>query len=200
MTTLLFLLTFLTLLVMVIRLIVKAIRRKPLKQTLKVMGIIAGGYLILWTVFYFISSFTTVPLGTDVCFDDWCATVTKIEKGPAIKIGLPSSPPDSAWMVLHIKMSNHARGIAQKPSEPRIHLIDGKGNYWAYSVRGQRQLENKTGKQPEIGSKLMLGESLETQLVYMVPAGTTGIKVLIEEGPFITKLLLPEDQQVFQAP
>ena len=100
MTTLLFLLTFVTLLVLLIRLIVKAIRHKPLKQTLKLMGIIAGSYLILWTVFYFTSSFTAVPLGTDVCFDDWCATVTKIEKGEAIKTKLSSLPSDSVWIIL----------------------------------------------------------------------------------------------------
>src|SRR6185437_5888884 len=200
MTTLLFLLTFLTLLVLLSRLIVKAIRHKPLKQTLKVMGIIAGSYLILWTVFYFTSSYTTVPLDTDVCFDDWCGTVTKIEKGQAIKTKLPSLPSDSVWIILHIKMSNHARGIAQKPSEPRVHLIDAKGHYWTYSVKGQRALEQNVGKQPGIGSKLALGESLETQLVYAVPVNAADIKALIEEGPFITKLLLPEDQQVFQAP
>ena len=99
-----------------------------------------------------------------------------------------------------IKMSNHARGIAQKPSEPRVHLIDGKGHYWPYSVKGQQALEQNAGKQPGIDSKLALGESLETQLVYAVPVNAADIKVLIEEGPFITKLLLPEDQQVFQAP
>ena len=197
MTTLLFLLTFLSLLILLIRLIVKALRRKPVKSTLATMGIIAGTYLILWTVFYFISSFVTVPLGTDVCFDDWCATITQIEKGPAIKTKLPPLTADSVWAVLHVKMSNQARGIAQKPSEPRIHLVDGRGGYWAYSAKGQQALEHAAGEQPDIGSKLELHESLETMLVYAIPSNAKDVKVLIEEGPFITKLLFPEDQQVF---
>ena len=200
MATLLFLLTFLSLLILLIRLIVKALRSKPVKSTLATMGIIAGAYLILWTVFYFISSFVTVPLGTGVCFDDWCATITQIEKGPAIKTKLPPLTADSIWVVIHVKMSNQARGIAQKPSEPRIHLIDGHSAYWDYSVKGQNALEQAVGEQPGIGSKLELHESLDTQLVYSIPSNAKDVKALIEEGPFITKLLFSEDQQVFRIP
>jgi len=200
MTTLLFLLSFFTLFVLSGILAVKGIRRKPVKSTVKIMGFVAGGYLVLWTAFYFISDFTPIALGTDVCFDDWCATVTQIEKGALLKAKLPSPVTDSAWVILHVKMSNHARGIAQKPSEPRIHLTDGKGAYWPYSAKGQRALDVTAGKQAGIDSRLELHQSLETQLVFEVPSNAKDLKVLIEEGPFITKLLFPEDQQVFRVP
>jgi hypothetical protein len=200
MATLLFLLTFLALLVLAITLVIKALRRKPIKSTLKIIGYMFGGYVVLWLIFYLISGNVTTPLGTDVCFDDWCAAITQIEKGPDLKTKLPPPAADSMWVVLYVKMSNHARGIAQKPSEPRIHLIDDKGNYWAYSQKGQTAMEKVTGDLPDIGSRLALHQELATQLVFAIPADAKKVKVLIEEGPFITKLLLPQDEQVFDVP
>lgn len=138
----------------------------------------------------FISRLTPVTPGTDVCFDDWCATVTGVEKTAGANA-------DSSRIILHITVSNHARGIAQKPSEPRIHIIDADGHYWGYSESGQQELEKTQGKQPGIGSRLALGESLQTKLAFAVPAKAKGLKVLIEEGPFITKILFPESQPVF---
>ena len=197
MTTLLFLITFLTLLALVVTLIVKAIRRKSVKPTAKIMALVIGGYTGLWVIFYFMSAYLTVPLGTDTCFDDWCATVTRVETAPLLPSTMPAPPADSIWVILHVTMSNQARGIAQKPSEPRVHLIDGRGGYWGISAKGQQALEKTTGKLPDIGSRLELHQSLETQLVFAVPAKVKKVKALIEEGPFITKLLLPEDRQVY---
>jgi hypothetical protein len=194
MTTLLFVVTFLTLLALLVTLIIKAIRRKPVKHTIKVMAFIIGGYAGLWVIFYFISGYLTVPLGTDTCFDDWCSTVTQVEMAPR---QLPVPPIDSIWVVLHVKMSNQARGIAQKPSEPRVHLIDGRSGYWAVSERGQQALEKITGELPDLGSRLELHQSVETQLVFVIPAKVKKVKALIEEGPAITKLLFPEDRQVY---
>ena len=94
-------------------------------------------------------------------------------------------------------MSNHARGIAQKPSEPRIHILDAKNTAWPYSIAGQQILEKDEGKQAPVDSRLELHQSIETKLVFAVPISSKGLKVLIEEGPFITKLLLPGSQQVF---
>jgi hypothetical protein len=197
MTTLIFFLTFLTLLVLLVSLIIKAIRRKPIKRTAKLIALIIGGYAGLWVIFYFISGYITVPLGTTTCFDDWCATITRVDRTSALPHGIPAPPTDSVWVILHVTMINQARGIAQKPSEPRIHLIDGRGGYWAVSEKGQKALEQAIGEQPGLDSKLELHQSLQTTLIFAVPANVKKVKALIEEGPFITKLLLPEDRQVY---
>jgi len=190
MTTLIFLITVLCLMVLIISSIVKIIRRKPVKSTLRIIVIIVCGYSAVWLICFFTSSFNPVPLGTDVCFDDWCATIVNVEK-------MPSKQMDSDVMILQVTMSNHARGIAQKPSEPRIHIIDTDGRYWAYSAKAQEDLEKKIGKQPNIDARLQLGESLQTKLAFAVPRTAKGQKILIEEGPFITKFLFPVDQPVF---
>jgi len=97
-------------------------------------------------------------------------------------------------------MSNHARGIAQKPSEPRVHIIDERGNSYSYSAEGQQALEKQIGNQIRLDQRLELHQSLETQLVFDIPKEAKNLKVLIEEGPFITKLLFNENREVFLIP
>ncbi len=121
MTSLLFLLTVLTLLVLLIRMLIKLTRRKIIKGALIAMGLIIVGYGLTWTVFKLSQKLLPIPLGTQVCFDDWCATVVKAERQTA---------GDSTVIVLHIEMFNNARGISQKPSEPRIHILDTTGKAW----------------------------------------------------------------------
>jgi hypothetical protein len=199
METLFFLLTFFTLLILSVIVITKAIKRKPVMPTAKKMAFIIAGYLMLWIIFYINSSYVIVPLGTDVCFDDWCATITQAENGPLIQNRFSMLSADSTYIIIHITMSNHARGIAQKPSDPRIHILDEKNMAWPYSIAGQGILEKVEGKQAHLDSRLELHQSIETKLVFAVPAYSKGLKVLIEEGPFITKLLLPASQEVFIA-
>ena len=197
MATLIFLLTVVTLVILVCVLVTRLIRRKPSKGVLRTMGFICSGYLLLWSFFFFKSSDVTVPLGTDICFDDWCATVTQTDFGTAIQKQFSPIGTDSTWVILHVRMSNHARGIAQKPSEPRIHIMDSQNNAWPYSVSGQQLLRKISGQQPDLGQRLQLHESVTTMMVFAVPHGSKNLKVLIEEGPFITYLLLRDDRMVF---
>ncbi len=190
MTSLIFLLTVLTLIVLIIRIIVKLTRRKPVRRGLIVLGVVVGVYGLGWMVFKLTQEVTPVPLGTEVCFDDWCATVAKTEQ----KVS-----DDSTLIILHIEMFNNARGIAQTPSEPRVHLLGANGTAWPYSANEQRTYEKQNGIQPGIAHRLELHQSMETALVFAVPKNTPGLKALIEEGPWITNLLFPVDEQVFLA-
>jgi hypothetical protein len=157
------------------------------------LGIIFLTYTLLWTIFYFTSSNKEISLGTDICFDDWCATVTQIERQTV----LGNQKPSGQFIILHIKMSNKAKRIAQKPSEPRVHIKDEKGNSWTFSLQGQMALNNLIGNQIAIDQKLELHQSLETQLVFDIPQNEKKLYALIEEGPFVTKLLLQDDSKVF---
>ena len=193
MRELIFIASFIIVFILLIRLIIKLIKHKSIAATLRFILIILFGYIFLWILFYFKSREIAVPLGTDVCFDDWCATITQAERPKT----LGQRNPRGQFIVLHVKMSNHARGIAQKPSEPGVHIADAQGHSWAFSNEGQQALENVDGKQIPIDVKLELHESLETQLVFDIPKQAKNIKAIIDEGPFITKLLLPGNREVF---
>jgi hypothetical protein len=188
MTSLIFLLTVLTLFVLFIRTLIKLVRRKPVRRTLATIGLVIAGYSLVWTVFKLTQKLIPVPLGTQVCFDDWCATVVNAERQTA---------GDSIVIILHIEMSNNARGIAQKPSEPRVHILDVNNQARSYSVTGQQEYEKHNGTQPGIAHRLELHQSMGTVLIFTVPKTSTDLKVLIEEGPWITDLLFLADEEVF---
>ncbi len=194
MATLIFFLTILISLVLVIRIVIKAILHKNTVATFRILGTVLFLYTLLWTIFYFKSSVKEASFGTDICFDDWCATVTKIDKQEI----LGNEKPNGQFIIVHIKMSNRARGIAQKPSEPRVHIKDETGHSWAFSSQGQQALNNLIGNQVSIDQRLELHESLETKLVFDIPKEAKNLHILIEEGPFITKLLFQEDKSVFR--
>ncbi len=194
MATLVFLLTLIAIIVFSIQIFIKLFKHKSIKNSLRLLIIIMAAYSLLWIFFYFKSAEIIVPLGTDICFDDWCATITKVENMKA----LGDEKPKGQFIILHIRMANHARGIAQKPSEPRIHIVDGRRHSFSFSEKGQKALEKLIGKQLPLDEKLELGQSLETQLVFDIPSDVKSAKGLIEEGPFITKLLLQDNKEVFK--
>ena len=198
MSTLLFFITIILIVVLLIGIINRAYRRKNIKKKTFWLAVVLTGYAIAWTVFFFLSREKALPFGTDVCFDDWCATVEGMDTASTLGTGSNEIRASGKYIILRVRMSNHARGIAQKPSEPRIHIIDAEGHYWAFSKEGQQALARTAGAQPELGARLELHETLETRIVFDIPPNATGLKAMIEEGPFITKLLLPEDQEVFK--
>lgn len=181
MSILIFLLTILTTFILLVTATVRAIRRKPILKIARWSICIFLGYSLAWGCFWLARRRPDIPLGTDICFDDWCATVNNVRQ-------LPATSRDSTEFILAITMSNHARGITQQPSEPRIHLIDDQGRIWLPAASGPVPLD----------ARLDLHESKKTSMNFIVPADASRLKALIEEGPWITNLLFPEDQPVFR--
>ena len=194
MATLIFLGTLISLIIYLVKIILRLLNHRPIRSLIRTVFIIIISYCLIWIVFYSISSDKPIPLGTNVCFDDWCATVTSFEHFENDSLELK---PQGQYLILHIKMSNHARGIAQKPSEPRVKIIDSDGISYTFSWMGQQSLEKQRGNQFPIDLKLELHQSLETQLVFEIPIKCHDLKAVIEEGPVITKLLLYSDREVF---
>ena len=194
MTTLILFATLLALAVYVIKIILRLFKHRSISSLLRIVFIIIVLYWIVWMIFYSISSDKPISFGTDVCFDDWCATITKVER---LGNDNPEFKPKGQYIILHIRMSNHAKGIAQKPSEPRVKIEDSDGNTYKYSIEGQQALEKQRGKQNPIDSKLELHQSLETQLIFDIPINSKNLKGVIEEGPFITKLLFYPDREIY---
>ena len=189
MTTFIFLITFLALLLLFMRGILRLAKHKPIGQTVKISLAIILAYGMIWLLSDLTRKELSVPMDTPVCFDDWCATVDR---------SYDSIVGDSMQVALNIIMSNHARGISQKPSEPRVTILDANGHAWPYSVGAQRAYEKLYGRQPGIDHRLELNQSLETTIIFMLPKDAHGLRAIIEEGPWITHLLFPESRPVFE--
>jgi hypothetical protein len=200
MGALIFLAIVVTILIVIIRIIIKLIQGRSIMPNLKRIAIGACIYSIVWVIYYCAGTYKSIPLGSEICFDDWCTTVSEIESPLSLGTENNLLHPNGKFFVLHLKMINEAKRIAQRPSEPRVHIIDEKGTRYAYSETGQQALERQTGVQLPFDSRLELHQSLETELVFDIPLTARNLKVLIEEGPFITTILFDDNKEVFAIP
>jgi len=200
MGTIIFLGLVITILTLIIRIIVRLIQHKSISGILRNVAIVLGVYVILWIIYYFGSSYKNIPLGSEICFDDWCTTLTQADTVSSIGTGNDAIHTDGKFYILHLKMINEARRISQRPSEPRVHIIDSKGMFSSFSEKGQEAYEKQFGKQLPFNSRLELHQTLETVMVFDIPAGACDPKVLIEEGPFITTLLFDDNKKVYAIP
>jgi hypothetical protein len=193
---------FLTFVIIVVTMLVvimaRATTRKPVRKATIALLFIVCVYVLYRFAALTLRTDVAVPMGTDVCFDDWCATVMKADTAMTLGEGANLMRPSGRFIILHVRMSNQARGIAQKPSDPRIFIIDGKGYKRTFSEVGQQALEQYVGKQVDLGARLELHQSLETQVVFDVPRNAKDLKAVIEEGPFIANFLLAGDRDVFR--
>lgn len=194
MAEIIFLATILSTFLLLLKIIVLLIKKRCIKKSAYLILKIVGSYSLLWLVSFMLSKEEIIAPNTDICFDDWCATLVSYDKPESIG----SLRPQGQFIVLHIKMSNHARGRAQKPSEPRVKIIEGENSY-SISQSGQQEFETIFGKQTPIETRLELHQALETTMVFDVPNEAQNLKVIIDEGPlFITKIISAGDKKVFQ--
>jgi len=190
-----FIATLLLTLFLVITILLKIIRKKPVYQSLKTLSFIIIIYMLVWVISYSTRAIKPVNFVEDICFDDWCATISSFER----LTNIDNRKADGQFFILTVKMTNKAKGISQKPSEPSIHIMDNLGHIWAFSTVGQKAYESLQGVQIPIDQRLELNQSLQTKIVFDIPKDAAGLKAVIEEGPpFINNLILQTDKKVFE--
>ncbi len=102
MTTLIFFGASIAILIYLVRLVIKIIRHKTITYTLLTLIFVIVTYSGLGGIFYFIRSDKPVSLGTDICFDDWCPTVTRIQKPIILGIENQQLNPQGQFIILNI--------------------------------------------------------------------------------------------------
>jgi hypothetical protein len=137
----------------------------------------------------------TVPLalGTDKCFDDWCASVIGSRLLPRA-----NAAPSSELLAITLRISDRALQAAFRPSQPRVMLTLSSGDTLAPSEVGQREFERQAGPQEDLARRLVAGESFQTTLVFELPATTRQASVVVLEGPAaITPFLVGDENSFF---
>jgi hypothetical protein len=201
MGTLIFIIVVLSFIFLVAKIVLHRVAGKDIVVLIRMLMMLALGYVALWGVFFAFRNDRVTPLGVDSCFDDWCAMVTGADY-PAT-LGRPSNPvfPEGQFVVLYVRLSNPAQAAQRKETQPRVFLRDEAGHEYAYSLRGQRALEEGSGPQAAFVNQPGLQQSFETELVFDVPAGAKRLSVRIDNDPgFLYLLLLPEGRQVTALP
>ena len=149
-------------------------------------------YMAILLAVSFGSKTGPLALGTDKCFDDWCASVLGARSLPAA-----GGSPGTKAVAVTLRISNRARWAAFRPSQPRVTLALASGESIPRSNPAQREFEKQVGPQEDLAKRLVAGESFQTVSVFEVPAATRQASVVLLEGPSIVTRFLVGDENSF---
>jgi hypothetical protein len=170
----------------------KARRRRARSLAVAILVCLCA-YAVVLVGVSLISETRQLTLGTDKCFDDWCATVISARSLPETK-GLVGTK----LVAITLGISNRARRAAFHPSQPRVTLVLGLGDTVTPSDAAQREFEKQAGPQESLAKRLVAGDKFQTTLIFTVPAATREASVVLLEGPaLITRVLVGDENSFF---
>jgi hypothetical protein len=185
---LLFFVCFLTTVILAAILIYRKLRGRPVRRLVIAIATCFSVYAVILIGVSLTSKTRDLALGTNKCFDDWCATVAGSRPLP-----LPNAA-ETKLLAVTLTVSNRARQAAFRPSQPRVTLVLPSGSEVSPSSLGQREFEKTAGPQEDLARRLVAGDSFQTTVVFEVPAATRDASVVLLEGPaFITRFLVGDE-------
>jgi hypothetical protein len=135
-------------------------------RSLKILGSLVAGYLLVVVIVSLASPQRVIATGENLCFDDWCVAVHDVqftrEIGPARANGI--------YYEVNIRISNRARGRAQRENGVIVHLLDSQGRRYDPSDAAQRAYEALHGPAASLSSTVPLGQFIDTVRVFDLPA------------------------------
>jgi hypothetical protein len=161
---LVFILVFLTTVLLLGRIAIAAVRGRRAVATRRVLFLVAGlaGYLIVVLLVGLVTPRREVPLGRPQCSDDWCIAVTHASAAPG---GRAERRVDVEFQV-----SSRARRIAQRERFVTVYLRD---------TAGHRYDPAQSADQPPFDTLLRPGQSLSTHRIFVVPHDVHDLSVVV---------------------
>ena len=136
------------------------------RRWLKILGSLVAGYLLVVVIVSLASPQRVIATGENLCFDDWCVAVHDVqfthEIGPARASGI--------YYEVNIRISNRARGRAQRENGVIVYLLDSEGRRYDPSDAAQRAYEALHGSAASLSSTIPLCEFIDTVRVFDLPA------------------------------
>lgn len=186
---LVFFIFLLTTLVLTAVFLYRRLRRRRIRTVaLAILGCL-GAYAAAVVAVSLGSETRQLDLGTDKCFDDWCATVVGAKSIP-----LSNAATDTKFVAVTLRVSNRARRAAFRPSQPRVTLRFAPAGAVGPSATAQHAFEKQAGPQPDLAQRLGPAESFQTTLVFEAPSATRQAFVVLLEGPAaVTKFIVGDE-------
>jgi len=163
---LLFLLALLASVVTLVVAAVSAIRgqRPRALRILRVYGACAAGYLAAGMAVSFLRPQRVIPVGEPWCFDDWCLTVEKVSRTPAMA---------QVSYQVGLRISSRARRVTQRAKGAWIYLIDDRGRIYPPAP---------DASVIPLDVLLQPGESVTTSRVFEIPSGVRRLGLVTGHG------------------
>lgn len=186
---LVFALFLLTIVILALILAYRKLRGRRIRGLAIAIFVCLLGYAAILVGTSLNSETRNLALGTEKCFDDWCATVTGAQSLPKLAV-----PAGTKAVAVTLRISNRARQAAFRPSQPRVLVALASGDAVAPSPSAQHEFEMQAGPQQDLAKRLIAGDSFQTTLVFEVPTATREASVVLLEGPVVITCFLVGDE------
>lgn len=130
------------------------------------------------------------------CFDDWCASVERVEIVPTIG----TVQADGNFYLVTLQVSSKAKRIRQRALDASVYLIDSQGIRYDPSPQGQHALEAAGQAGQPLNSWLGPGGSFTYTAVFDLPLGITMPSLVITHGAFPDIIIIGSDQSFLHKP
>ncbi|HEX5324169.1 MAG TPA: hypothetical protein VFW40_10310, partial [Capsulimonadaceae bacterium] len=103
------------------------------------------------------------------------------------------------FYIVTVRVHSHARGRPQSEAGVNASLVDSHSRSYQISEVGQRAYEAEHGPTPPLTDRLQPGQTIESVLVFDVPAGASDIALnLGHNGPGL--FIIGDDESALHKP
>lgn len=121
-----------------------------------------------------------LAIGENWCFDDWCVAVDSVAVASDVGPSDHAVQANGVFYVVRLRLSNHARGRAQRASSAAVHLLDDLGHRYEVSHEGQSAYEAQHGPTPPLTATVPLGQSVTTVRIFDVQQDARDLGLAVE--------------------
>ncbi|HEV3153756.1 MAG TPA: hypothetical protein VGZ02_08140 [Candidatus Baltobacteraceae bacterium] len=161
--------------------VVSAVTRGPSAQATMPLICVIALYVLLVAAGSAIARERRIPLGTLVCFDDWCATVASVHTDA----GSPASTVSAV-----VRVVSTAKRVTMHGSDPHVYFIDSTGR-WFRALPGPDDRD--------LNSEVAPGESFSSAVHARVPENSKIVAARIWEGGWLDRLVPFGEESPFHA-
>lgn len=186
-----------------------AARRSPFfaKLGAGAVLIVAVGYLLLLSGVSFASSEEVLPAGGWKVFCEidchiWYS-VARVNVATALGPGMQQTSAKGQFVIVRLKtwfnentISPHRGNRPLVPDPRRVVLVDDSGRSFGVSSEGQAALPALGGSSTPLDQALRPGDSFTTDLVFDVPKGARGLRLLITDDDPATHLVIGHENSL----
>ncbi|MBU0494268.1 MAG: hypothetical protein KKA73_17090 [Chloroflexi bacterium] len=171
-------------------------------KLLAMYGICLALYLGVIVVVSLASPQRILTVGEDWCFDDWCMAVEEVRLVRELGQGEQIAQADGVFYVITLRLSNHARGRPQRASSAAVHLVDGHGQRYEVTPKGQGAFEAQWGPTAPLTSTLLVGQSIRIVQVFDLPNDAHDVGLTVEHpvGPSPGLFIIGDDASLLHKP
>jgi len=164
-------------------LILAIISRWPVaKKLLIAMTIFWVAYLSVVAIVAANTPQRILPMNTDLCFDEMCFAVVKVQTGENLLPNFHPSKTEDTFCILTVRVSSRARNRPQRENGLRALLWSG-GRFFRTSADGQRAWR---AMHPEtsldVDAKVSAHENFLSDQVFEVPKNAGNLGLVLDNG------------------